>query len=170
MKLIEFGKVQLLIIFLIFQLGFSGSVAPAPNGSGKLSGPVISCGHLSVYQLSRDGKSGVHIFIDTNEYILEQENRFDISQYYPGVEITFKKFDTDMSRRLCTEGQAYYTGDVKEKKGKSGILLISMSDKEWKYYSEGKSYAIDIQGTQLNFPGAGKISLSISKALVGWEP
>lgn len=134
-------------------------------------GPVVSCGHLVVYQLSEDHKSYIQLIVDTNEIVLGQENTWYIKPENLNVRVRFRQFEEDISSSLCNDiASNKRSKPPKEAMGLAGKISLTMTTSDWQKYKKGTGYKVDINAKGLKFNEEKTYSLNIYRTLVGWLP
>ncbi|UXX80922.1 hypothetical protein N7E81_07395 [Reichenbachiella carrageenanivorans] len=135
-----------------------------------LTGSVISCSHLVIYQLSEDNKSYIQVYIDTKKVTLESTNHWDLSQETDGVIVRLRKFDQDISTTLCNDVIRRIKTNQEEFVATAGVLQLTLTDGQWQEYQAGGRYKADITAQGLDFNQTNTYQVLINQASVGWLP
>ncbi|MEO9805661.1 MAG: hypothetical protein ABJF04_20555 [Reichenbachiella sp.] len=135
-----------------------------------LKGPVVSCGHLTIYQVSEDNKSYIQIIIDTEKIELDRENIWTIPSDNAYVTVRLRKFEEEIVSRLCNDVNVRRNKPAIALLATLGTLTLSMTEAEWINYKKGKRYKVDLKSPGMKFDDESTYGLNISQATVGWLP
>lgn len=134
------------------------------------NGPIVSCGHLIIYQLSEDNKSYLQVIINTKKVELHQENIWSISSENDNITVRFRQFEEEIVTRLCNDVGGKKSKPTMEVIASMGKLKLNLTEADWKNYKNGIRYKVDINASGLKFNNDSSYALSISQATVGWLP
>lgn len=158
------------LFFLIYSFAGCATTKSSMADDLLLSGSVISCGHMNVYQLSEDNKSYIQIIINTTKIALNQENTWDLTSVNEHITVTFKQYQDDVSNRLCNDIAGKRIKPFQTVEVKSGILVLTMTDLDWQQYKKGTRFKVDLNAKGLVLDEDKTYALKINQTPVGWLP
>ncbi|MEO9965399.1 MAG: hypothetical protein ABJF11_06410 [Reichenbachiella sp.] len=135
-----------------------------------LTGSVVSCSHLNIYQLSTDNKSYIQVIINSKKIELKQENSWDLAENNPNVTVRMREFEQDIASALCSDIGGKKSKPQAEYSAAGGKLILVMSDVDWQNYQKGMRYKVDLNATTIKLKEDKTYGLNITQASVGWMP
>ena len=171
MKFLKYLKrTNMLRSFLFATIIACISCTASKNNVGSqikvFSGPVISCGSASIFQLNEEKDSYILVKLDMAE--INASSKIKIGD--PGIEVRLVKFDGDVSNAPCNDVMYDTPKKLNEQLANSGILELIIPPEELEKKRSGSGYRIDVMSTNLTFNDGSVFEVSVKNAFVGWLP
>lgn len=142
--------------------------ATKKNGASEtvFSGPVLSCGNASIFQLNEAKDAYLMISLDMNQV----EPGTDVKVGSAGVAVSLHKFDGDVSNQPCNDVMSDGPKKLSEKLIEKGTLRIMITQEELAKKEKGEGYRISISSQGLTTSDKDFFVINISDTYVGWLP
>lgn len=159
-----------LCLVIFCTLGCASTKSTNDSSELELTGAVVSCGHMSIYQLSEDNKSYIQFIINTKKIDLLQDNSWNLADVNENITVRYRSFDESIASKLCNDIGGRRLKPVKEIEAGTGMVNLKLTEAEWQNYKQGRRYKVDLSATGLNLLNDKNYSVSIDQAAVGWLP
>ncbi|MEM8568669.1 MAG: hypothetical protein AAGF85_19585 [Bacteroidota bacterium] len=130
------------------------------------SGPVLSCGNASIFQLNKEKDSYILIQLDMTK--VEVNKKVKIGSL--GTVVKHVKFDGDVSNVPCNDIMYDDPKKSSEEKADKGTLELTISAEELEKKNAGNGYRISVKSSDITFPDGSVFEISVRDAYVGWLP
>lgn len=161
-----------IMLWLVLLSVYGCAPTKSANGASELelTGTVVSCGHLNIYQLSEDNKSYIQVIINTKKIELQKDNSWNLNEETDGVSVKYREFDDTVASKICNDIGGKRIKPITEVSANEGVISLRLSEDEWLNYKKQRRYKVDLRATGLKLLNDKTYTMSIKQATVGWLP